>query len=279
MSNKETLLVDVPQVGGNGLLDDMNDFGSDMNFDNLEASMPQVGGDALLDDLDDMGDLDFSTFGEEEEPETEEPYQVTQFVYNVQELLPEFDTYFKNNKNIIMEKLFDKASISQMKEEADAVKMSGDKVVFKNDDDVIETLFGWLSLDVLSKRITSMQELYRQKIIEFYNQIEDAPKTLDLPILSISQSNPSKKIEISDKPKQFMELLKQEELDDKFKEVIQKADWSQMTKGSFDKMASILKKSKDEDQINFYKELVKREMVIEGDTPPPTYKLSSKIEE
>lgn len=235
-----------------------------MSNKNEELVFEEVGfgndaSETLFDDLDGLEeDLPFE---ETEVEETQEEYQVDQFFYNIERLLPEFENYFQQNKGKVFGLLADKSIVDEIEtQNAYFADKGTTSIKFKNDDEIIESIYNYLILDVIEKRIKVLKEFYRYHMTELYNQAPSDSKTLELPIISITQTSSNPKPQIS-KPGDFANDLEEQDLKNDFLTNIAKIDWAKMNKGGIEKAIQLMSNSKDPQLKEFFKQLEEKNIV------------------
>lgn len=237
----------------------------------------------MLDDLnslEDIGSVDGLDFGETAQDavdEVQENCDISKFMYNVESLLPDFNTYFNNNKSKYAELILDASRVADIFEESAVLEQQGlENFKFKNDDEIIETINGYLTLDILTERITQIKEAYRNKLIALHQQSQTSGKVLDLPVITITRRDGSAKTEVSTPPKEFLETLSNYEMRDKFLAYMSKLDWGKTTKSVLDKIVSVMKQDKEMGGKDIYTEMKSHDIVIEREGSS-SYTIASKM--
>jgi hypothetical protein len=240
---------------------------------------------SLFEDLTTLDNIPFDEIAvtaqdatESVEQETEEEYKVENFVYNIQNLLPDFEQYFQNKKSDIFETASDKLAVEEIKENTKYnAQQELDTIKFKSDDDIVEAIFGYLMTDILVERLTTIKDSFHQKLTALHKQAPITTKTLDLPVLKIMQKDSEDKPELVDKKAEnFIVALEQTNLDKEFASKVGSIDWSLMTKGGIEKIVQIMQSSDKEDLREMYKHLEENE-IIRLKPGGSTYQITSKI--
>lgn len=251
-----------------------------LGFDFTSTSSPQT--DTQLDLISDMNTLN-TTVSEQVEvnnsvEDSDNNCSVGDFIYNIESLLPEYEKYFQQNKNNIFEKLSDQSELDEISTNNQFYDLNGvDEIKFRNDDEMIEAILGYLTVNTLMDRMDVILKSYRHKLIALYEQSESSVKTLDLPVIQITQSKSNPKPEIIEKPKEFLEAMKHKELYELFMDNLKSVDWTKMTKASFDKLIDIMRSSKSEKDKSIYEQLEKNGLVQVKPGGNYSYKISTKV--
>lgn len=230
----------------------------------------------MLDDLDSLEEMSFDDVEIEETDKEQKEFDLASFMVDIEELLPEFNDYFKQNRYNTLEKLLDKGLIEEIQEETKYAKNNEHKNIrFESDDDVINAIFQYLSLDILSKRMDVMKDFYREHLIKIHKECSDS-KTFSTPVVDIQETVTARKPSLNVRPRNAFDEMKGLSISDDFLATLPYLDWSKMTKGAYDKLLELIYSSKEDGVKNFYKELEK-EGIAKMSGGNSVYKIISRL--